>query len=50
MLGYIGSLGLTNKLNHQMNMAKCEIIMVNLTKGQIKMVNLTNPIHSIWPI
>jgi hypothetical protein len=48
MLGYVGSLGLINKLSHQMNMdhlTKCQIIMVNLIKGQIKMVNLTKP----WP-
>jgi hypothetical protein len=46
MLGYVGSLGLTNRVNHQMSMVyliKCQIIMVNLTKGQIKMVNFTKP-------
>ncbi len=36
MLGYVGNLGLTSRLSHQMSVA-------HLTKGQIKMVNLTKP-------
>jgi hypothetical protein len=43
MLGLVGSLDLTSRLSHQMNMVhliKCQIKLVNLTKGQIMMVNL----------
>jgi hypothetical protein len=44
MLGSVGSLSLTSKLSHQMN-------MIHLTKGQIKMINLTKPYgHLMWPI
>jgi len=44
MLGSVGSLSLTSKLSHQMN-------MIHLTKGQIKMINLTKPYgHPMWPI
>jgi hypothetical protein len=42
----LGSLGLTNRLSHQMSMVhltKSQIIIINLTKGSIKMVNLSKP-------
>jgi hypothetical protein len=44
----LSSLGLTNRLSHQMSMVgltQSQIIIINLTKGSIKMVNL-NKLYS----